>query len=410
MSPTVRRQFFTWPSGFPCFADMHEPFIPDQTVRLGKYVLPRDVRAAMRHGCHPPRWRLSVNDVLSTHTDTIRRIAVSSARQLPAGRFEYHGTDPRYHDGHLPAVAIPPTFVVEIARGRVVGRTGTVHAPAADACLVEFEWPTDDLTWLRHHLPGGILHPRYWKQSLLRAIRRRALPAPRPCPGRVAVLNGAAPHNFFHWMTEILPRLLTLRRAGIDADWYVVDAGAAFQQEALMALGVSLDRVIQPHGLLHLEADTLLVPSIRPLQELVATATTLAAALGVSEAKASRRVFVDRRRSRRIANAMEVETTLNHLGFIRVFPEELTLRDQVSLFRTAEIVLGQHGAGLTNIMHCHPGTLVVEIMPAGTVRPCYAHLSQLFGLRHVMLSAPRRGWHQDVHLAVDQLRAIVPPR
>lgn len=388
---------------------MHEPFIPERTIRMGKYVLPRDVRAAVRHGCRPPRRRLSTSDLLSTRPTALRRTPVADELRLPAGRFEYHGADPRYRDGHLPADTIPPTFVIEIDRGRVVGRTGTVHVPAADACLVDFEWPREDLTPLRRQLPGGSLHPRYWKQWILRAMRGRVLPAPLPCPGRVAILNAASPHNFFHWMTEILPRLLTLRRAGGAADWYVVDAWAAFQREALAALGVPLDRVIQPHGLLHIEADTLVVPSIRPLQELPATARALSAGLGVGVAQAVRRVFVDRRRSRRIANATALAATLDHLGFARVFPEDLPLREQIALFRGADIVLGQHGAGLTNIMHCRPETLVIEIMPEGTVRTCYPLLSRLFGLRHVMLSAPRRGLHQDVQVAVERLEAIVPP-
>jgi hypothetical protein len=388
---------------------MHEPFSPEPTVRLGKYVLPRDMPAALRQTSRPPRKRLPVELLLTAERAAVHRIPVSPEQTLPESRFDYIGADPRYHGGRLPATIFPPTSVVVIDGGRVVGRTGTVHVPAADACIVDFEWPCDDLGWFRRQLPGGAAHPRYWKQLLLREVRRRVLPAVRRCPGRVAVLNGASPNNFYHWMGEILPRLMTLRQSGAAADWYVVDAWAAYQREALAALGVSAAQVIQPHGLLHLEADTLLVPSIRPMQELQATAAALAPVGGAGQPIVSRRLFIDRRGSRRVANAAGLDAALETLGFGRWFLEDLSLHRQVELFRAADIVLGLHGAGFTNIMHCRPGTLVVEVVPEGIVRPCYPNLSRIFGLRHVLLTAPRRGWHQDVHVPIAMLAAIIPP-
>lgn len=387
---------------------MPRAFVPDQTVRLGKYVLARNPLAGAWPPCRPPQRRLTVDELLAERPGDVRRLEASGPRVLPACCFDYRGSDPRYHGGQMPEVRLPATSVVVIERGRVVGRTGTVHVPAADACIVEFEWPTHDLRGFRGQLPGGGLHPRYWKQFALRQWRQRIMPAVRQCPGRVAVLNGASPHNFFHWMSEILPRLTTLRRAGLEADWYVVDAHARFQREALSMLGVPLARVIQPHATLHLEADTLLVPALQPFQDLPSAAAALADGIDAGNTPGSRRVFIDRRRTRRVANVAAFDGALERFGFRRCFLEDLSLREQIELFRDADVILGLHGAGLTNIMHCRPGTLVVEVMPAGVVRPCYPLLSRIFGLRHVMLSAPRHGWHHDVMIPLDELARIIP--
>ena len=39
-------------------------------------------------------------------------------------------------------------------------------------------------------------------------------------------------------MTDILPRLMPLRRIGIEADFYLVDCRSLFQQNVLAALGI----------------------------------------------------------------------------------------------------------------------------------------------------------------------------
>ncbi len=41
--------------------------------------------------------------------------------------------------------------------------------------------------------------------------------------------------------------------------------------------------------------------------------------------------------------------------------DEMEMSDQVKLFAGASVIIGQHGAGLSNIMFCSPGTKVVEI-------------------------------------------------
>ena len=39
----------------------------------------------------------------------------------------------------------------------------------------------------------------------------------------------------------------------------------------------------------------------------------------------------------------------------------LSFLEQISLFSEAEIIIGLHGAGLSNLMFCQPNTKVVEI-------------------------------------------------
>jgi capsular polysaccharide biosynthesis protein len=176
----------------------------------------------------------------------------------------------------------------------------------------------------------------------------------------------------------------------------------------LTALGVPLDRVIQPHATLHLQADELLVPSLNPVQVIRPLADTLARGLGmIDRAAAPRSIFIERSNSRRPRNAADFAAWRRQHRFEDQRLEELPLARQVALFREASVVMAAHGAGLSHIIHCRPGTVVIELMPQGVNRPCYSHLSRLNRLRYVVIEAPRSGWHQDMVIPTDILDKVL---
>jgi len=57
----------------------------------------------------------------------------------------------------------------------------------------------------------------------------------------------------------------------------------------------------------------------------------------------------------------------------------------VQLFQSVTIVFAQHGAGLSNLVFCKPGTKVFELFEPEYVNPCYALLSEKLSLAYTML-------------------------
>jgi len=58
----------------------------------------------------------------------------------------------------------------------------------------------------------------------------------------------------------------------------------------------------------------------------------------------------------------------------------------VRLFSEAEIVVGPHGAGLTNVMFMPTGGLLVELLAHRRVKPCYFSLASAVGVRYACVS------------------------
>jgi|GEM_PF-1773779 len=90
-----------------------------------------------------------------------------------------------------------------------------------------------------------------------------------------------------------------------------------------------------------------------------------------------RRLYVQRLGTRKIKNEDEVVALLEGWGFEVYHPERSS--SQYQDFRDAELVLGCHGAGLTNIVFCEPGTPVIELIPSDHVHPYYYTLADSAG-------------------------------
>ena len=74
---------------------------------------------------------------------------------------------------------------------------------------------------------------------------------------------------------------------------------------------------------------------------------------------------------------------LDAAGFETFEPASGNHREQVETFRNADVVVAVHGAALTNLMFCRPGTLVVELFAEDHVKSTYLWLAHRLGLRHV---------------------------
>ncbi len=99
-----------------------------------------------------------------------------------------------------------------------------------------------------------------------------------------------------------------------------------------------------------------------------------------------RRLLIERKGpTRMFADAAAVRAFFAARGFEPVSLEGMAPEQQILLFQEAEFIAGAHGAALTNLMFCEPGTKVIELMPEAEMRPFFWLMSQRLGLVHAML-------------------------
>ncbi|ESA37263.1 glycosyltransferase putative [Leptolyngbya sp. Heron Island J] len=103
----------------------------------------------------------------------------------------------------------------------------------------------------------------------------------------------------------------------------------------------------------------------------------------ISIKRSGRRLFLPRRGKRVIKNELEVRNLLeNVFEFETVEDEHRSIEEQIALYQGASVIVAPHGAGLTNLIWCHPGTQVVELFYGGYRKAGFYYLSQVLDLNY----------------------------
>ena len=113
------------------------------------------------------------------------------------------------------------------------------------------------------------------------------------------------------------------------------------------------------------------------------------------------RVYVCREKNaaRSCENRDEVVAFFEARGFAVVELAALTVERQAALFRSARVIVAEHGAALANLWYATPGALILEIFPEPLVsRWIYEAIARLVGLDYHALSFPTPPewvWYRD---------------
>jgi capsular polysaccharide biosynthesis protein len=381
---------------------------PSRWYRRGKYLLPLDGRSWFGWPASAPHRHASLAQLAADDPDRVALQTSGAAEHLSESTYGcfQRGQNTRQV---LPSQQFAPAFVARLKGGRSFGRHCCVIAPSGEA-VREAGYGVPGVE--REHTESfSPLSARYWRKRWQGDVTSRFwLPSLQKLTGRVAVLNTQHSHNFYHWMCDIAARLSSLRRLGLEADYYLVDCLASYQQQALTALGIVPSQRIQPHCRLLLEAEELLVPSWPTPTCWRHFGGWLSESLQANEPAASRRIYISRRKTgiRGIMNEAELQSLLNRFDFQTHSFEEYPLARQAQLVRQAELIVAPHGAGLANLLFAQPGTQVIEIFPEQRNNPLlFPRLSRALGLHHQQVLAPITGPKQMLDCPLDDLQSAL---
>lgn len=91
------------------------------------------------------------------------------------------------------------------------------------------------------------------------------------------------------------------------------------------------------------------------------------------------------------------------------FKNKLSMKQSVDLFASSDIVVGPHGAGLSNLLYMQPGRSVLELLAVahGQINACYMYLALKLGLRYYTWSHPKTTHHGSMTIDTTQIVRIV---
>lgn len=220
--------------------------------------------------------------------------------------------------------------------------------------------------------------------------------------GATALIHTPGFRNYFHWMTESLPRLAALaeyRRQGGRLDriliaqaepkGFVMQSIALFFPELLpVAQAVDKARLDLEEALFFLDWR-----GVAPVFTRIKTTTAmllerLAAQAAQSPPGASRALLISRADvdNRCLVNEDALIEAFAPLGLESVRLTGMSVEAQMRLLSEARLVVGVHGAGLTNTIFCRPGTAMLEITSTQYIRRSrsYADIAAFRGFPYAL--------------------------
>ena len=220
------------------------------------------------------------------------------------------------------------------------------------------------------------------KSSEHRAFHDGGIGPVRRVSGKVAVLASYAGRGYYHWMIDLLPRLELIRLTEYnleEIDKFIVNCYlTSYQIETLTKLGIPKEKLILVQFMKHLSVELLILPSLTNVYQAVPkwSCDFINKSFLDTEHHNHRgrsRIYISRSIAsrRHVVNEAELVGLLKSLSFKIVTLEKMSVSEQARLFQSAAVVIGPHGAGLTNLVFCEPHTKVLEIIHPEAINLMY---------------------------------------
>ena len=221
-------------------------------------------------------------------------------------------------------------------------------------------------------------------------------------------LCGFASNNYYHFTMEVLSRLKYVDNLpeAEECPILIDERIKAYQQlEELLQVVcperkiiyvpydvcVKVHRLIQPSmntwGLLNMESwDLSKISDSMIAQSGIMNIRSCADSYMTEQTQ--RKIYISRKNyaTTRLVNESAIIPLFQVAGFEIVYPETLSYIEQVEVFSSAKCVVGVTGAALTNVLYCHPGTVIGCIIPREYGFCIYSTMAELIGCRTMFLS------------------------
>lgn len=210
---------------------------------------------------------------------------------------------------------------------------------------------------------------------------------PQKLNGRVlSLLSDFAINNYGHLLLDALGRYGIYLEGGFsekDFD-HVIVPGKPNQRtiEWTQKMGIPTSKVVWSYHYDFLKADELMLTSFPGIRRsyLSSTVNFLRKKLGDYPNAEKRKLYIQRKGRRKISNENEILPILADFGF-EVYRPELS-SNSIKDFCNAKAIIGGHGAGLTDIAFCQPGTPVLEFIPSDHTYEYFYTLADAAQLRY----------------------------
>ena len=221
-------------------------------------------------------------------------------------------------------------------------------------------------------------------------------------------------YNYYHWMLEKLPTLRAipkLNESDIRPSIILNSDSPDFVKESIELINPDVKKIASTNAVC-LNLSDAIIPEERPFsgndysgteQEIDFIRHHLLKDRLIGKENFNY-IFSTRADSdsRKIKNRQELENYLSEYGFISLIAGKHSVKDQIALFKHADVVMGPHGANLVNIIFCRRAR-IYEIVGADPHNRLYELLCEAIGHEHQYLHGKKIG--RDFYIPISEIES-----
>lgn len=97
----------------------------------------------------------------------------------------------------------------------------------------------------------------------------------------------------------------------------------------------------------------------------------------IAQENIHQKIFLSRKNcsNQRLINFAEIEQLFQEYGFHIIYPDGLSLEEQIETFNGADYIAGCTGGAFTNLVYCHEGATAVIIAPPTHKLYCFTNIA-----------------------------------
>jgi hypothetical protein len=227
------------------------------------------------------------------------------------------------------------------------------------------------------------------------------------------VLSTYGIDGYYHWLFDVIPKLLHfLKHSERNHNYKIIINGKrlAFKEEAFDLLNLKSNLILISESKKDIFIKNCIIPDfVHPIG--VPSITTIELIRNsfrndsYKEVHSAKKIYVGRKSKRRnIINENLLINMLNDLGFVHNYLENMSFKDQINLFKSAEIIIGPHGAGLSNIVFSEHKFKLIELFPSSYNNACYFNIAMQLNADYLFLEFDTWDKFDNFKVDIDRIR------
>lgn len=234
-----------------------------------------------------------------------------------------------------------------------------------------------------------------------------------------------ANNNYYHWFFDSLSRFFIFKKyyKFNKNDFFLIhNLKHDFQIQSLKLLGIR--NIINSYNAKHIKAKKIIcINFVRQFnlsfqKWIINYLKKFLLKKNNKINKKKIKIFIDRTgiegSYRGIANRDEFINFLKTKNFIILDPSKLKFLDEIKIFKSADIVIGIYGAGLTNMIFCKKNTKVIEIKPYYIKDNLYKDMAINCNLKYSLIrskiinkSETNRSYDGQLYVSTKKLKKLI---